>query len=290
MPNQLLSFRASLLLLISSAVIIWPISYWFPMGDFISVLNSSEYSSYAMTLKGIVIVYIFFFLMNLISAGLAFSKLDRGAKFALVLLPTTLLLVLPLLLVIPVAQKLNDRGYFTVLQALFRLLRFTTTQLWVTVIVVTLISVAINIFAAILLFKDKPANDEKAVQAPRHLKKRYGIYSAIMAFALLVVALAGFMSSNQRALDRQACSNYAALQVPETDQGVPTFLSDVQLYGEAAGTQPVKDALVRFAQYSRQYYLLLDSENPGVDMNQLAQAIAISRDKIIEVCSEYSVG
>ena len=74
------------------------------------------------------------------------------------------------------------------------------------------------------------------------------------------------------------------------DQGVPTFLSDIQLYGEAAGTQPVKDALVNFAQYSRQYYLLLDSENPGVDMDQLAQAIAISRDKIVEVCSEYSVG
>jgi len=33
----------------------------------------------------------------------------------------------------------------------------------------------------------------------------------------------------------------------------------------------------------------LDSENPGVDMDALATAIAVSRDKIVEVCSEYSV-
>lgn len=290
MPNRLLSFRAALLLLISSAVIIWPISYWLPIGDFLSVLNSSEYSNYALTLKGIVVLYFLYFIMNLISAGLAFTKLDRRVKLAVVLIPTALLVVLPLLLIIPVAQKLSDRGYLTVLQAIFRLLRFTTTQLWITVVVVTLISVAINIFAAILLFKDRSVQVVNATDVTSSLRKRYGIYSAILAFALVIVGVSGSLNSDKRSLDRQACSRYAALQVPETDQGVPTFLSDVQLYGDAAGTQGVKDALVNFAQYSRQYYALLDSENPGVDMEQLAQAIAISRDRIIEVCSEYSVG
>lgn len=290
MPNRLLSFRAALLLLISSAVIIWPISYWLPIGDFLSVLNSSGYSNYAITLKGIVVVYFLFFMMNLISAGLAFTKLDGRVKFALVLIPSSLLILLPMILVIPVAQGLSDRGYFTVLQAIFRLLRFSTTQLWITVVIVTLFSVAINVLAAILLFKDKTGQVEKAIDAPGNLKKRYGIYSAVLACALVIVGVSGLLNSDKRSLDRQSCSNYAALPIPETDQEVPTFLSDVQLYGDAAGTQEVKDALVSFAQYSRQYYLLLDSENPGLDMDQLVQAITISRDKVIEVCSEYSVG
>lgn len=290
MPNRLLSFRAALLLLISSAVIIWPISYWLPIGDFLSVLNSSGYSNYAITLKGIVVVYFLFFMMNLISAGLAFTKLDGRVKFALVLIPSSLLILLPMILVIPVAQGLSDRGYFTVLQAIFRLLRFSTTQLWITVVIVTLLSVAINVLAAILLFKDKTGQVEKAIDAPGNLKKRYGIYSAVLACALVIVGVSGLLNSDKRSLDRQSCSNYAALPIPETDQEVPTFLSDVQLYGDAAGTQEVKDALVSFAQYSRQYYLLLDSENPGLDMDQLVQAITISRDKVIEVCSEYSVG
>jgi len=290
LPNRLLSFRAALLLLISSAVIIWPISYWLPIGDFLSVLNSSGYSNYAIALKGIVVVYFLFFMMNLISAGLAFTKLDGRVKFALVLIPSSLLILLPMILVIPVAQGLSDRGYFTVLQAIFRLLRFSTPQLWIIVVIVTLLSLAINVLAAILLFKDKTGQVEKAIDAPGNLKKRYGIYSAVLACALVIVGVSGLLNSDKRSLDRQSCSNYAALPIPETDQEVPTFLSDVQLYGDAAGTQEVKDALVSFAQYSRQYYLLLDSENPGIDMDQLVQAITISRDKVIEVCSEYSVG
>jgi hypothetical protein len=229
-------------------------------------------------------------MMNLISAGLAFTKLDGRVKFAVVLIPSSLLILLPMILVIPVAQGLSDRGYFTVLQAIFRLLRFSTPQLWITVVIVTLLSLAINVLAAILLFKDKTGQVEKAIDAPGNLKKRYGIYSAVLACALVIVGVSGLLNSDKRSLDRQSCSNYAALPIPETDQEVPTFLSDVQLYGDAAGTQEVKDALVSFAQYSRQYYLLLDSENPGIDMDQLVQAITISRDKVIEVCSEYSVG
>jgi len=289
LPNRILSLRAALLLLLSSAVITWPISYWFPVADFLRALNSAEYSDYAVTLKGIVVAYFLFFVMNLASAGLAFTKLDSRIRFALVLIPSSLLLLLPLALVIPVAQKLSDRGYFTVLQAIFRLLRFTTSGLWVTVIVVTLLAIAINAFASILILRDKTGQVENATDIPSNIRNRYSIYAGILALALVVTALFGALGADKRSLDRQACSNYAALAVPETDQGVPTFLSDIQLYGEAAGTQNVKDSLVTFAQYSRQYYLLLDSENPGVDMDALATAIAVSRDKIVEVCSEYSV-
>ena len=287
MPNRISSLRAALLLLISSALITWPLSYWFPIGDFLGALNSSEYSKYSMTLKGIVALYFLFFAMNLISVGLAFTKLDGRVKSAVVLIPTVLLIVLPPVLVIPVSSQESKHGYFDILQALFGLLRFSTSGLWATVIVLTLLAAAINVFASILMLRDKAGEAENSV--PKNIRNRYAIYAGVLALMLLITSIVGLQGSNKRALDRQACSNYAALSVPETDQGVPTFLSDIQLYGEAAGTKEVSDALVTFAQYSRQYYVLLDSENPGVDMDALAKAIAVAKAKITDVCLQYSV-
>lgn len=287
MQNRISSLRAALLLLISSTLITWPLGYWFPISDFLGALNSSEYSKYSMTLKGIVVIYILFFFLNLLSAGLAFTKLDGRVKAALILIPTALLVVLPMVLVIPVSSQFSGHGYFDVLQAVFGLLRFSTTQLWATVIVLTLLAAAINVFASILMLRGKSGETEDSI--PKNIRGRYAIYAGVLTLVLLITSLVALQGSNKRALDRQACSNYAALAVPETDQGVPTFLSNIQLYGEAAGTQSVSDALVTFAQYSRQYYVLLDSENPGVDMDALAKAIAVAKSQITEVCSEYSV-
>ena len=287
MPNRISSLRAALLLLISSALITWPLSYWFPISDFLGALNSSEYSKYSMTLKAIVALYFLFFAMNLISVGLAFTKLDGRVKSAVVLIPTVLLIVLPPVLVIPVSSQESKHGYFDVLQAVFGLLRFSTAGLWATVIVLTVLAAGINVFASILMLRDKAGESDNSV--PKNIRNRYAIYAGVLALVLLITSLVVLQGSNKRALDRQACSNYAALAVPETDQGVPTFLSDIQLYGEAAGTQEVSDALVTFAQYSRQYYVLLDSENPGVDMDALAKAIAVAKAKITDVCLQYSV-
>ena len=141
MSNRLLSFRAALLLILSSTVIIWPISYWLPLPNFLAVLNTSEYEQYVTTLRGIVIVYILFLVMNLISAVLAFTRLDYRIRVALSAIPTIALVAAPLLLVIPVAQQLPDRDYFTVLQAIYRLLRFSTPQLLVALLSVTLLCV-----------------------------------------------------------------------------------------------------------------------------------------------------
>ena len=287
MSNRILSFRAALVLLLASAVIIWPISYWFPLPGYLSALNSEEYAPFALTLKGILATYLVFLLMNLLSAGLAFTKLDQRIKLALVSIPTVLLVALPLILVIPVTQKVTDKDYFTLLQGIYRLLRFTTPELLLSVLLVTLLSVGLNILAAILIFKDKSV--DSADEVPLPLRKRYGIYAGVLVLAFLISGLVNFVGSNARALDRIACFNYSALQVPETDQGVPNFLSDIQLYGDAAGTQDVKDAMVVFASYSRQYYYLMGADDPGVDLNQLAAAISIAKDKIVEVCSPYSV-
>lgn len=287
MSNRVLSFRAALLLIISSAAIIWPISYWLPLPNYLAVLSTSEYAQFANTLRGIVIVYILFLVMNIVSAVLAFTRLDYRIRAALLAIPTLSLVIAPLVLIIPNAQHFTDRSYFTVLQAIYRLLRFTTPQLLVTVLVVSLLCFALNLFALILIFRDK---SESIDEMPKETRKAYVALACILSLATVVSLISGATAAQSRALDRQACANYAALAVPETDEGVPVFLSDIQLYGEAAGTDQVKTPMVTFAEKSRQYYTLYYSdEETNVDLDALLEEVKAAKDQIAQVCTEYSV-
>ena len=287
MSNRVLSFRAALLLIISSAAIIWPISYWLPLPNYLAVLSTSEYAQFANTLRGIVIVYILFLVMNIVSAVLAFTRLDYRIRAALLAIPTLSLVIAPLVLVIPNAQHFTDRSYFTVLQAIYRLLRFTTPQLLVTVLVVTLLCFALNLFALVLIFRDK---SESTDEIPKETRKAYVALASILSLATVVSLISGATAAQNRALDRQACANYAALAVPENDEGVPVFLSDIQLYGEAAGTDQVKTPMVTFAEKSRQYYTLYYSdEETNVDLDALLEEVKAAKDQITQVCIEYSV-
>ena len=287
MSNRVLSFRAALLLIISSAAIIWPISYWLPLPNYLAVLSTSEYAQFANTLRGIVIVYILFLVMNIVSAVLAFTRLDYRIRAALLAIPTLSLVIAPLLLIIPNAQHFTDRSYFTVLQAIYRLLRFSTPQLLVTVLVVTLLCFALNLFALVLMFRDK---SESIDEMPKETRKAYVALASILSLATVVSLISGATAAQNRALDRQACANYAALAVPENDEGVPVFLSDIQLYGEAAGTDQVKTPMVTFAEKSRQYYSLYYSdEETNVDLDALLEEVRAAKDQIAQVCVEYSV-
>jgi hypothetical protein len=285
--NRVLSFRAALLLIISSAAIIWPISYWLPLPNYLAVLNTSEYEQFATTLRGIVIVYILFLVMNIVSAVLAFTRLDYRIRAALLAIPTLSLVIAPLLLIIPNAQHFTDRGYFTVLQAIYRLLRFTTPLLLVAVLVVTLLCFALNVFALVLMFRDK---SESIDEMPKETRKAYATLAGILSLATVVSLVSGATAAQNRELDRQACDKYAALPVPETDEGVPVFLSDIQLYGEAAGTDQVKTPMVTFAEKSRQYYSLYYSdEETNIDLDALLVEVKAAKDQITQVCTEYSV-
>jgi Co/Zn/Cd efflux system component len=225
--------------------------------------------------------------MNIVSAVLAFTRLDYRIRAALLAIPTLSLVIAPLVLIIPNAQHFTDRSYFTVLQAIYRLLRFTTPQLLVTVLVVSLLCFALNLFALILIFRDK---SESIDEMPKETRKAYVALACILSLATVVSLISGASAAQSRALDRQACANYAALAVPETDEGVPVFLSDIQLYGEAAGTDQVKTPMVTFAEKSRQYYTLYYSdEETNVDLDALLEEVKAAKDQIAQVCTEYSV-
>jgi hypothetical protein len=287
LSNRVLSFRAALLLLVSSAVIVWPISYWLPLPNYLAVLNTSEYAQFANAIRGIVIVYFLFMVMTIVSAVLAFTRLDYRIRLVLLGVPTLSLLIAPLVLIIPNSQQFADRDFFTFVQAIFRLMRFTTPTLFYAVVAITLLSFALNAAALVLMLKDK---SESFDEMPTETRKSYIALASIVSLATVVALIAGGNAGQSRELNRQACAKYAALAVPELDEEVPAFLSDIQLFGEAAGTDDVKKPMVTFAEKSRLYYSAYNAEEDNsLALASLLAEVRSAKDQITVACTEYSV-
>jgi hypothetical protein len=282
--NRIRQFRAALLLGLASAIIFWPISYWLPLGEYLGVLNTTEYAEYQIELKSFVALYLIFFILNLITAGLTATRFNYRVKYWLALVPAGLLLIVPFLLSIPIAIKFSDRNYFEVLGAFYRLFRFTKPELLAVVFLCTFIAVALNVLAALII---RSAADVDKVT--NKVRNRYFIYAGAV-FAILAIAVSlGSINAAKRSLDRAQCNNYAAIALPETDKEVIVFLSQMMVFGEASGTDAVKSAFTNFSTVSRQYYSLLNSEADEATLTQYQLETATAKDKVTEVCSEYAV-
>lgn len=284
MLNRIRQFRAALLLGLASAIIFWPISYWLPLGEYLGVLNTTEYAEYGIELKSFVALYLIFFILNLITAGLTATKMNFRVKFWLALIPAGLLLVLPFLLSIPIAVKFSNRNYFEVLGAFYRLFRFTKPELLALVFICTFLAVALNVLAALII--RSAADVDKVTDKVRN---RYFIYAGAVVAILAVAVSLGSVNAAKRSLDRTQCNNYAALELPETDENVLVFLSQLMVFGEGAGTDAVKNAFTNFSTVSRQYYALLNTEVDETTLTQYQVQTATAKDKVTEVCSEYAV-
>ncbi len=284
MLNRIRQFRAALLLGLASAIIFWPISYWLPLGEYLGVLNTTEYAEYGIELKSFVALYLIFFILNLITAGLTATKMNFRVKFWLALIPAGLLLVMPFLLSIPIAVKYSDRNYFEVLGAFYRLFRFTKPELLVVIFLCTFLAVALNVLAALII--RSAADVDKVTDKVRN---RYFIYAGAVVTILAVAVSLGSINAAKRSLDRTQCKNYAALELPETDEKVLVFLSQLMVFGEGAGTDAVKNAFTNFSTVSRQYYALLNTEVDEATLTQYQVQTATAKDKVTEVCSEYAV-
>ena len=285
MTDRLKHFRAGLLLALSSALVFWPISYWLPFPQYLGVLASEDYADYQLALRSIVVIYLIFFLLNLVTAGLSATKLSARLKFWLALSPAILLLVLPFLLIIPTALSFPDRNYFEIFQAMYRLLRFSTPQILALALACTFISVALNVRAA-LMFRSAPEPET----VNKKIRNRYFIYAGVSFLVFAIIIPVGAYNSSLRALDRAACARYSELAVPELDEEVPIFLSEIRVIGESAGNKSMQNLFINFSDLSRQYLGLLDTEPEGsIVLKQLGELTAKAKDEVAIACSEHAV-
>ena len=107
-----------------------------------------------------------------------------------------------------------------------------------------------------------------------------------MVFAVIVPL--GAYNGSLRSQDRAACNRYAALEVPQLDEDVPTFLSEIRVIGESAGSRPLQNLFINFSDISRQYLSLLDTEPEGsLALKEMGTLTAKAKNEVAKVCSEY---
>jgi hypothetical protein len=283
MQNRMKHFRAGLLLVLSSALIFWVISYWLPLPSYLSAVSSDKYADYQLTIQLFVGAYLTFFILTLVSAGLAFTRLPSTVKFYLTLIPASIIFILPFLLAIPIAFRLPERNYFEIFMAMFRLFRFTRLDLFVAVLVVTTLACFINIFAAIIM---RRAGEVEKVS--KKIQTNYMIYSGVAVLVLVASIGINFYNATVRSVDRVACYDYRDLELPVTDKDIVPFLNNIQLYGEQAGSEQLRNALVNFANASRQYYAVMNTDAGEGTIAQFQVAAAQAKVTVTDLCSEFA--
>jgi hypothetical protein len=280
--DRIKHFRAGLLLVLSSTIIIWPISYWFPLSDFLAYIGIEDYADYKQSLQYIVGIYTMFFFLNLITAVFSATKTSYRLKFWLSLAPAVMLLVLPVVVVIPIALKFQEQGFFEVFQALYGLLRFNSPQLLWWVLTLTVLSAGLNVLAA-LIFKGA-TNPERV---PRHLSNRYLIYTAAMLMLFVAMVLGAITNSSVRASDKQACLDYSTFALPKFDDQVDAYISNVKTLAEQAGSKNLQTQFLEFSNTSIAYLSLVSTQpNNSVKLAQYGQAITEVKVNIDSICSE----
>lgn len=285
MGDRIKHFRAGLLLALSSAVILWPISYWLPLSDYLVAIGDEDYADFKQTLQLIVGIYLVFFILNLVTAGLSVTKLSHKVKIWMSLLPAFTLLVVPVLLVIPIATKYPEQSFPEVFQALYRLLRFTSPELIGWVLFLTVLAVVLNVRAAITL---KNATNPERV--PKHLRNRYLIYAGVMVLVLVIVAVVGMNNASGRAADKKACLDFAALPLPEYNDQVDAYISSVRSIADQTGSRELRSFFVDFSDLSTDYLALTITEpDNSTKLAQYGEAISEIKSVIDETCSQLSV-
>ena len=280
--SRLFQYRAAFMLVASSASVFWLVSFWLPLPSYLEVLNSPNYADYQTQLKLVVLANILFCLLNLITAGLFFTKISSSVKFWLALIPAILIFIAPLVAAATILNKVPGKNYFELIYGFSQLLRFSTGQIFVMAVAFNLFSVAANCF---IDFKVRKSTAE--LKLPMKLRNRYLIYSGVFFAVISLWVLNVSITSVYRTQDRASCYGYGLLQVPQLDADIAPFLNQVQLEGQTAGNLDVKIALLNVATISRQYFNLLSSNASDSDLEPYKNALADAKSRLIVVCAPY---
>jgi len=280
--SRLFQYRAAFMLVASSASVFWLVSFWLPLPSYLEVLNSPNYADYQTQLKLVVFVNILFCLLNLITAGLFFTKISSSVKAWLALIPAILIFIAPLVAAATILNKVPGKNYFELIYGFSQLLRFSTGQIFGMAVAFTLFSVAANCFIA---FRVRKSTGE--LKLPPKLRNRYLIYSGVFFACISLWVLNVSITSVYRTQDRASCYGYGLLQVPQLDADIAPFLNQVQLEGQTAGNLDVKIALLNVATISRQYFNLLSSNASDSDLEPYKNALADAKSRVIIVCAPF---
>ena len=281
---------AALASLCAVLLLVWPVSYWWPLGDYLSLISGKDYAKVAPALYLIVVGYLFFVAANLVAAMLAFFKSRVRVRVWLLLISSVAVVILPFVGAGLSGSIDKTKSFSDVLGGIFGLVRFKTQGQLAGTLVLTYLAVLFSVFAIVVLLRGYELRARQAKldgeiivepAAPK-LVLGYRIVAGALSVAIIAVASVTVLQANVRNTDRVACIAFAKVKAPSLEVEFDEYAKGVAPISKLAGSSDLRISLASMAVAFKSYYT---NYLQGSDTTAAGNLAVFERNNVIDYCS-----
>ena len=281
---------AALASLCAVLLLVWPVSYWWPLGDYLNLISGKDYAKVAPALYLIVFGYLFFVAANLVAAMLAFFKSRVRVRVWLLLISSVAVVILPFVGAGLSGSIDKTKSFSDVLGGIFGLVRFKTQGQLAGTLVLTYLAVLFSVFAIVVLLRGYELRARQAKldgeiivepAAPK-LVLWYRIVAAALSVAIIAVASVTVLQANVRNTDRVACIAFAKVKAPSLEVEFDEYAKGVAPISKLAGSSDLRISLASMAVAFKSYYT---NYLQGSDTTAAGNLAVFERNNVIDYCS-----
>lgn len=281
---------AALASLCAVLLLVWPVSYWWPLGDYLNLISGKDYAKVAPALYLIVVGYLFFVAANLVAAMLAFFKSRVRVRVWLLLISSVAVVILPFVGAGLSGSIDKTKSFSDVLGGIFGLVRFKTQGQLAGTLVLTYLAVLFSVFAIVVLLRGYELRARQAKldgevivepAAPK-LVLWYRMVAAALSVAIIAVASVTVLQANVRNTDRVACIAFAKVKAPSLEVEFDEYAKGVAPISKLAGSSDLRISLASMAVAFKSYYT---NYLQGSDTTAAGNLAVFERNNVIDYCS-----
>lgn len=281
---------AALASLCAVLLLVWPVSYWWPLGDYLNLISGKDYAKVAPALYLIVVGYLFFVAANLVAAMLAFFKSRVRVRVWLLLISSVAVVILPFVGAGLSGSIDKTKSFSDVLGGIFGLVRFKTQGQLAGTLVLTYLAVLFSVFAIVVLLRGYELRARQAKldgeviveQAAPKLVLWYRMVAAALSVAIIAVASVTVLQANVRNTDRVACIAFAKVKAPSLEVEFDEYAKGVAPISKLAGSSDLRISLASMAVAFKSYYT---NYLQGSDTTAAGNLAVFERNNVIDYCS-----
>ncbi len=281
---------AALASLCALLLLVWPISYWSPIGDYFKLISGKDYVKVAPALYLVIFGYLFFVFANLAVAVLSVFKSRVRARVWLLLTSSVSVVVLPFVGAGISGSIDKTKKFSDVLGGIFGLVRFKTQGQLAGTLVLTYFAVLFSVFAIVVLLRGyelrarKAKFDGEIIIEPvsNQFALWFRVVGATLSLGIVAVTAVTFLQANVRNADRGACIAFAKVKTPTLEVEFDRYASDVSPISKLAGSSDLRISLTSMAVAFKSYYT---NYIQGADTTAAGNLAVFERNNVIEYCS-----
>jgi len=281
---------AALASLCAVLLLVWPISYWWPIADYFTLIAGSGYSKVAPALYLVIFGYLFFVFANLAVAVLSLFKSRVRVRVWLLLSSSFAVVVLPFVGAGISGSIDKTKKFSDVLGGIFGLVRFKTQGQLAGTLVLTYFAVMFSIFAIVVLLRGYELRarqaklDGEIIVEP--LSKPFALWFRVSAAALSVgiiaVSAVTLVQATVRNTDRGACIAFAKVKNPTAEVEFDKYASEISPISKLAGSSDLRISITSMAVAFKSYYT---NYLQGTDTTAAGNLAIFERNNVIDYCS-----